>query len=184
MPEPQPRRRRFTADEVLRMVEVGIIEEDEPIELLDGELVEMSPDGVHHVNVVRRLTRLLTSAYPPEFGIQPQCSLAAGRYDLPEPDFAVVREEGLPEDALPSAAHTVLIIEIAVTSQRRDRWKAGLYARAGAPEYWILDVPARTLSVYKRPVEGEYTRVEVLREGDAVQAPELTEPWPLATLLP
>lgn len=86
-----PRRRRFTADEVMRMVETGILREDDPIELIDGELIEMSPQGPLHRSRTVRVRRLLEAAFGTGFHVQDRSPIDAGPSSLPAPDVAVIR---------------------------------------------------------------------------------------------
>jgi Uma2 family endonuclease len=105
--------------------------------------------------------------------------------NLPEPDVAVIRGS---EDAylhrLPTAADVLLVVEIAVTSQRRDRRKTALYARTGIPEYWILDVPSRDLTVHRSPTATGYAHIERLDESGDVEVPGTDANWRVAELLP
>lgn len=162
-------RRRFTADEVLRMVEAGILDEDEPIELIDGELITVSPQGPRHRALTVKIHGVLERAFGAGHHVQDHSPIDAGLDSLPEPDVAVVRGE---VDALmdrhPAGDDLVLVVEISVTSQRFDRAKAAVYARAEVPEYWQLDEPARRLYVSTDPAGGEYRAVCIYTEGDEV----------------
>lgn len=143
------------------MVALGRFE-DEPIELLKGEVVEMSPQGPRHVATVRRLNRLLVLVVGERAEVQVQGPLALLDHSEPEPDVALV-PPGY-EDELPAHAH--LVIEVAESSLSRDRGiKADLYAEAGIPEYWIVNVPERVVEVYRAPQGGAY-RERVVRRSD------------------
>ncbi len=164
----QPRR-RFTADEVARMVEAGILAEDEHLELLDGELFAMSPQGPRHRATTVRLHRRLAEAFGPAFHVQDHSPIAAGPDSLPEPDVAVVRgSEADFADRHPSGADVALVVEVSVTSHALDRAKASVYARAGVAEYWQLDAPGRRLWVSTEPRGGEYRVVRLLRDDEGV----------------
>ncbi len=176
-------RRRFTADEVLRMVEAGILHEDEPVELIDGELYAVSPQGRTHSFLAVRVHRRLERAFGDDFYVQDHSPVAGGRHSLPEPDVAVIR--GAPEDLLdrhPGCDEVALIVELSVTTQAYDRFKAGVYARAGFPIYWQLDVPARRLTAYAEPVGGEYRSIRLHLDGEEVDPG--CGPIPVADLLP
>ena len=171
--EPVPTRRRFTAEEVLRMVEAGILREDEPCELIDGELFTMSPQGPVHRSRAVKLHIALERAFGAGYHVQDHSPIAAGPDSLPEPDVAVVRGEV--DDFLdrhPSGPDVVLVVEVSVTSHAIDRAKAGVYARAGVREFWHLDVPGRRLTVRTepRPALGEYAAERHLHDGDAAVA--------------
>src|SRR5918993_1557442 len=120
-------RRRFTVEEYHRMAEAGILGEDERVELLDGDVVEMSPVGDPHVEGVNRCGRAYAAAW------------AAGRL-------------GVSTQNPPRLGEVLLAIEVADTSAADDRArKVPLYGRAGVPEAWLLDVVARRLEVYREP---------------------------------
>src|SRR5262249_53193341 len=142
-PVSHPVPRRFAADEVLRMVEAGILREDEPIELVEGELVVVPPQGPTHSAVVADLDARLHEVYTGAYHVRAQLPVAGTDDSLPEPDFAIVR--GAPRDYVerhPTGADTILVIEVARTSQAFDRRKASTYARAGVPVYWLIDIVA------------------------------------------
>ncbi len=178
--------RRFTADEVLRMVELGVLDEDEPVELLDGELVVVSPQGPTHRSLTVKVRRLLEKLYRDAFHAQDHSPVLGLPDSLPEPDVAVVR--GQPEaymDRLPGRDDVVLLVEIAVTSGAIDRRKARIYARAGYTTYWLLDVSARRLEVRAGPsTDGEYTSTQLLDENAEVELPELKRAIQVRDLLP
>lgn len=177
-------RRRFTAQEVLRMVETGILSDDEPVELLDGELVLMTPQDPWHATASKKVERLLEEALGPGFHARAHSPIAGAEHDLPEPDVAVVRGEV--EDYRqrhPSGEDILLVVEVARTSQRFDRDKAAIYARAGIETYWLLDLPAYRLEVFSEPAsEGRYKQHRVFEAGQAVPIPETDAELPVASL--
>src|SRR5690606_33137368 len=108
-----------------------------------------------------------------------------GASSLPEPDVAVVR--GRPRDflhAMPGRDDVLLVVEVAVTSLRVDRAKAAIYASAGVPVYWLVDVQSRRVEVYSAPDGAHYGLVEVLNDGDALPVPVVGGTLPIAQLLP
>ena len=163
--------RPLTADEVLRMVEAGILPEDERVELLHGALTEMSPKSPAHATVVTRLGHwLVPVADAGRFEVRSQLPLVVpDPTSLPEPDIAVV----VPGDYTrrhPSTA--LLVVEVAVTSLRTDTTiKPVLYAAAGVPELVVVDVPARRLTVLTEPAADGYARAQVLDEGPSHYRP-------------
>jgi Uma2 family endonuclease len=163
---------RFTVDDVVRMVEAGILGEDDRLELIDGELLTMSPQGPTHAALTVRIHRALERAFGAGHHVQDHSPIQAGEHTLPEPDVAVVRGE---LDAFltryPTGADVALVVEISVTTQGADRAKAAIYAGAGVPEYWNLDVPARRLVVYRdpRPERAEYAQALLLSDVDSVR---------------
>jgi Uma2 family endonuclease len=151
---------RLDVDAYNRIVASGALE-GERVELLDGLLVEVSPQSPAHATLVERLMlRLAASRLP----LRVQSPLEVPPGSEPEPDLAVFAEQP-PPDRHPHTA--VLAIEVAVSSQTIDRSvKAIKYAHAGIPTYWLIDVPARTVEIYTEPGESGYGHCE-RRGGDA-----------------
>jgi Uma2 family endonuclease len=178
-------RRRFTAAEVLRMVDAGILAEDEPVELLEGELVVTPPQGPPHAAVVCDLAERLRDVYGPACHVRPQCPLVGAVDSLPEPDLAVVR--GKARDYAtrhPTGPDVVLVIEVARTSQALDRRKVRAYATIGVSVYWIVDLAARRLEVRSEPTaDGEYRVTRLLGENETIALPRLDVSWNVASLL-
>lgn len=162
----------FSVEDVLRMVEAGVLDESDHVELLHGVLVTMSPQGPIHSSIIAHLAERLRADLPPGSHVREEKPLRASRHDLPEPDIAVVR--GAPRDWLeahPRGEDALLVVEVAWSSQDVDLEKAGVYSRGGVAEYWLLDVPARKLHVFRAP-DGQdgWQAVEVL-EDDAEVTP-------------
>ena len=157
--------RRFTRTEYDRLVELGLFR-DEKLELLHGVLVPMSPQGVSHAHVIEELTRLLTLALANRARIRTRLPFAAVDDSEPEPDVAVVPLDA-ERKSHPSRAH--LIVEVAETSQQRDRHvKAPLYAASGVPEYWLVLPESGLVEVYRDPKEGRYQRMESFAKGSSL----------------
>ncbi|WP_038056232.1 Uma2 family endonuclease [Thermus amyloliquefaciens] len=162
-------RHRISLDEFHRMVEAGVFPEDLRLELVEGELLEMSPIGKRHAAKVARLTALLAPLVPEKAILFVQSPLVVGKSELypdlallpPRPDFY---EEGLPEgkDAL-------LVVEVAETSLAYDLGvKVPLYAKGGVPEVWVADLPGRRLWVHREPAGEGYREVRTLGPEDTV----------------
>lgn len=178
--------RSFTADEVARMVEVGILGEDEPLELIEGKLVLVTPQGPPHSGLTTLLLRRLLALYSESFSVRAGCPLEVGGQSLPEPDLAVAAVAD--SDLLtrhPRGDEAVLVIEVARTSHAMDRLKAGIYARAGVPVYWLVDVPAKRIEVHEAPQpDGRYGLVRMAFETDTVSPPGTAAHWRVCDLLP
>ena len=173
----------LTVDDLAAMVDAGILGEDDRVELLDGVLVEMSPQGAGHAAAIRRLTGLLVPlASAAGLEVSPQCPLdVVDPISQPEPDLAVVPVGDW--DTYPAKA--LLVIEVSVTSRAVDLGrKAAIYAAAGIPEYWVLDLADRRLVVHRAPVEDRYTDIAVLTDEDEVTAARLPLTVAVAELLP
>ena len=140
--------------------------EDERIELLDGQLVAMSPIGPPHNSAVRKLTELLVLALHGRAAVGCQTSFAADDLSEPEPDFTVVPLGDYEADH-PSQAY--LVIEVAECSLAKDRVrKQRIYASCGIPEYWIVNLRERCIEVYTEPTPGVYSHVEKFEHGQAI----------------
>jgi Uma2 family endonuclease len=175
--------RRFTPSEVLRMLEAGILRPDEPVELLEGRLVLVAPQGPPHASTVALLGDRLRSAYGTGLAVREEKPIEL-LDSLPEPDLAVVRGSHLDYGSRhPHAHEVVLAVEVAVTSQAMDRDKIPIYARAGIPVLWLLDVPAHRLEVHADPrPDGRYRTVRVLGADDEVELPSLGAKWKVLAL--
>ena len=150
-----------------RMVDAGIYGPGDHVELIQGMVVAMSPQGTLHAHTVQRLTLLLVELFGRTAGVRPQLPFAATGDSLPEPDL-VVTPGRQARDAHPSRA--LLVVEVADTSLDYDRTvKAGLYATAEVPEYWIVDVQRQAIEVYSGPSDGQYGSKHVARRGDVIQ---------------
>jgi Uma2 family endonuclease len=176
--------RPFTVDEVLRMIEIGILREDEPYELIRGQLVVVPPQGPEHSSTTATLADRLRAAYAGQAVVREEKPLIAGKDSLPEPDIAVVRgSHDRYASAHPAGGDALLVIETAVTSQQTDHAKASDYAMGGAPVYWLLDVPARRLEVHTEPQpDGRYRVVRVLAGDDEVELPGTELRWRVGSL--
>jgi Uma2 family endonuclease len=173
--DPPIRRRRFTVDDVHRMVEVGILDEDEAVELLAGELVEVNPQGPAHAWCRRTLARRLRAACAGRVLVLERDPLECGSHSLPEPDVAVIAgDEASFRERHPRGDEASLVVEVARTSQRVDRDKAAIYAAAGVPEYWLVDLVMRTATIHRERTTQGYARIEVLDESAALPLPDGT----------
>jgi Uma2 family endonuclease len=169
--------RRFTVEEYERMGQVGILGEDDRVELIDGQIVQMTPIGPAHAAAVRALDRRLNLAVGDRALVSTQLPTVLDDFSEPEPDLALLRP---PEEAYlrrhPRPEEVLLLIEVADTSGAFDRnVKLPLYARAGIPEYWIVDVAHKMVEVYRSPSEDGYASVEELRPGGRVGVLELPD---------
>ncbi len=156
------------------MIETGVLGEDTHVQLVAGALVAMTPQGPAHARLVHRLTRLLVRAVSDDLAVLPQLPLTLLEDSEPEPDLAVVRaDEAGSRDHHPRSA--LLVIEIAGDSLRIDReTKASLYARAGVPEYWIVNLAESLVEVHRDPdPSGVYRSKVVVRRGELLASPSV-----------
>jgi Uma2 family endonuclease len=163
-------RRLFTVAEYYRMAEVGILKPDDRVELIRGEIVEMSPIGDRHAAFVNNLNELLVLRLVGYAKVSVQNPVIMGDHSVPQPDLAVLRRRSIPyKAALPTEADVVLLIEVAETSLRYDRTtKLRLYAEMGVPEYWVVDCEAEAVEVHRDPAPDGYRVVTVISGGGQV----------------
>lgn len=169
--------RRWTYEDWERMVAAGIVDEDERLELVDGDLVWMTPVGHRHVYTVDLLTEFLGERARGRAVLRVQSPLKFNSGEGPVPDLVLLRmhedryrsREAGPWDAL-------LVVEVTDSSLARDLAKAEQYARAAIPEYWLVDVNRAAVLVHQIPAGGEYTQIDEVRHGQAFLSPALGEP--------
>jgi Uma2 family endonuclease len=163
--------RPLACAEYERLVELGAFD-DERVELLDGFLVTMSPQGARHAEVVGRLNRLFTIALADRACVRIQSPLAAGDQSLPEPDLAVVPlgdyTRGHPDRGL-------LVIEVADSSLSKDRIKAGVYAAAGVVEYWIVNLIDDVVEVHVDAAGDRYRNMSTHGLGATIASREFPD---------
>ena len=156
-------RRRFTRDDYHRMIESGVLTKDDRVELIHGEILNMTPIGPEHVSVTDKLTHFFLPKLKDQYICRNQGALGIADHSEPEPDFQVLRHrEDFYKTAHPMPEDVVLIIEVAGSSINRDReLKMKLYAAAGIAEYWVADLERQAIIVHRDPdVEaGEYRHI-------------------------
>ena len=168
-------RHRFTVEEFARMGEAGIFTEDDRVELIDGEILEMTPIGAPHAGRVSRLTELIVTRVAGRAHVSVQNPVRLDPHTEPQPDLVVARRrKAFYTDRHPEPDDIFLVIEVADSSLRYDRTeKAPRYGRAGVPEMWIVDVDAAAVTVHTDPGPDGYATRRVLRRGDDVAAASL-----------
>lgn len=148
---PRSKRRGWTRQEYERLTEMGFFGPEERLELIEGEIVRKMPQNSPHATGITLTAEALRPLLPPDHHIRIQLPLALGDHNEPEPDVAIVM--GTPRDyrnAHPMSA--LLIVEVSDTSLAMDRaTKAAIYARAGIPEYWIINLNDRQLEIHTNP---------------------------------
>lgn len=158
----------FTVDDYLRMYEAGILTEDDRVELIDGEIIAMSPIGDAHSGCVIRLTMLFTRLVGLAALVSVQNPIRLDNYSEPQPDLALLKPRAdYYAQAKPTPAGVLLIVEVADSSVQFDRnVKVPLYARAAIPLVWLIDLNAGAVEAYSQPASSAYQQVQVMRRGD------------------
>jgi Uma2 family endonuclease len=165
-----PHVRRYTVDRYLALVDEGVLRPDEPVELLEGLIVAEPPQNPAHASATYRTAEALRRAVGRRALVRTQLPFIAGSHSLPEPDVAVVR--GAADDydtAHPTRA--VLVVEVADASLVQDRLtKAPIYAAAGVPEYWIVNLRDDRVEVFRRvePRNARYAETSTAGRGDRI----------------
>jgi Uma2 family endonuclease len=157
-----PRRHRLTVDDYYRMAEVGILDEETRVELIDGEIIDMAPPGSPHAAAVTCLTRALVRAVQDQALVLVQNPVRLSRYSEPQPDLALLRpREDFYRAHHPRAGDVLPIVEVAAASSRFDRErKMPLYAAHGIAEAWLVDLNGQRLVRHRAPEHGAYTLVD------------------------
>ena len=163
-------RRRFTADEYHRLAEVGILHEDDRVELIEGEIILMAPIGLRHAACVGRLTRELTLALGRRAFLWPQNPVRLFPDTEPQPDVVILRQRADDYAHAPAQPNDVLLlVEVADTSYRYDRRvKLPLYARSGVPEFWIVDLTHDVVEIHRDRQTGNYATTTRVGRGGVV----------------
>ena len=175
MPGPAVPIKRWKRVEYERLVDKGVFEPGDRIELIDGLLLVAEPQSSPHYTAIRLVERILSRAFGEGWDVRTQAPIALDDVSEPEPDVAVVRGS-VRDFATSHPADPVLVVEVAASSLAFDReHKASLYARAGRPEYWIVNLIDRVLEVRREaapepsaPYGWDYALVDVLGPSDRV----------------
>ena len=162
----QPETRKWDRRSYAKLVDAGVFQPGERVELIEGEILQMSPEKSRHAAVIDLVNETLRAAFGPGFVIRIQHPLAVDARSEPEPDLAVV--PGGPRDFLdahPSSA--MLVVEVADTSLSFDReTKSRIYAQAQIPAYWIVNLRDDVVEVFEQPASGRYLRYSTLDQGE------------------
>ena len=167
----------FTVDEYYRMADAGIFTEDDRVELIEGEILEMSPIGHRHMVCVDRANDLLTSALRGKALISVQNPLRLNKYNEPQPDIVVLKWRA---DYYASKLHTpedtLLVLEVSDTTLRYDtKVKLPIYAVSGISEVWIENLQDDQLLVYRNPAGTSYQVCLILKREDSISVQTLPD---------
>jgi Uma2 family endonuclease len=177
MPSTETPFHRLSVEDVFRMVEAGVLREEDRVELIDGVLVDMTPPSPSHSAIVAWLNRHFAPAVAEREVRVQDLLLVEGGFVMP--DLMVI--DPIPRDRHPSTA--ALVVEVGVTTQRHDAWEAGRYAAAGVDEYWLVVVPERTTMVHRAPGARGYAEVTSYSDGDRIPTPVGAPPVEVGALL-
>jgi len=163
-------RKLINTEEYYRMGEVGILTEKDRVELIHGEIIEMSPIGSKHSSTVNRVNNVLKEYLGKKAIVSVQNPVHISELSEPQPDIAVLKpDENYYADHHPGPGDTLLIIEVADTSLAYDREaKLPLYASAGIPEFWLVNLTDNEIEVYHTPLDTTYKVRELYRPNDTL----------------
>ncbi|MGA2867411.1 MAG: Uma2 family endonuclease [Verrucomicrobiota bacterium] len=159
---------RFSVEEYYRMAETGVLRPDQRVELLDGEIIDMSPIGPPHGGVTKRLNQYFTQLARGRWLVAVQDPVHLDEYSEPQPDLMLLRPApDFYSSRHPGPEDVLLLIEVAATSLAYDRErKLPAYGRAGVGEVWIVNLEEEAVEVYREPGLAGYSSTTSLRAGD------------------
>ncbi len=169
-------RRRFTVDEYRKMAESGILAEDDRVELIEGEIVDVSPIGAAHASLVLRLNRVLVRLTGDHASVAVQNPVELSAESQPQPDLALLKPRADDYASwLPRPPDILLVIEVADSSVAYDRdIKIPLYGRAGIPEAWLIDLSGSgSIEIHRGPTPRGYRERVRPERGEAIPVPGL-----------
>jgi len=183
---PTLERYRFTTEEYERLATQGVIDPDARLELIDGDVVAMSPIGWRHAQCVDNLAELLALGLQKRARVRIQNPIAISQHDEPQPDVAILDPVAALQRRQPQPAEVWLAIEVADSTLARDtRIKLPLYAGAGIPEVWIVDLDSDTITQYTDPAGSAYRTSATYARPDTIVSARLPElQLPVAGILP
>ena len=159
-------RYKFDVHQYHAMAKAGVLNEDDRVELIDGEIIAMSAIGPAHVGAVNSSTMFWAIRLGGRAIAQIQNPIRLDERNQPQPDIAMKLKDDFYRSGLAGPDDVLLLIEVADSSLEYDRRiKLALYARFGIPEFWIVNIRARSIEVYTDPVNGEYTTLQTFRRG-------------------
>src|SRR6185369_598613 len=168
----------FTVDEYDRMTDAGILSEDDRVELIEGELIKMSPIGKVHASSVDRLSEIFHRRAVQYAIVRSQNPIRLDNYSEPQPDIILLkRRDDFYRGEVPTPEDVLLIIEVSDSSVEYDRnVKVPLYARAGIPEVWLQDLSRDRIESYSDPVKGVYQKSRIIERGESISPEKLPMP--------
>jgi len=178
-------KRLINIDEYYRMAEVGILTETDNVELINGEIIYLSPIESKHAAMVNRLNKLLNKYLSEEAIISIQNPVKIDDLNVPEPDIALLKyAEGYYANKHPEPQEIYLVIEVSDTTVTYDKEiKLPIYASAGIPEFWLINIEKNEIEVHRMPGADLYKTISILRKGDLIYLPNSSVSFDVGILL-
>jgi Uma2 family endonuclease len=170
-------RHRFSVQHYYQLGDAGILSNEDRVELVDGEIIDMSPIGIRHASCVDKLVDLLTHLPRKDWILRVQSPIRLDGHSEPQPDITLLkRRSDFYRSTPPTPADVLLVIEVSDTSIGYDRGvKLPLYARAGVPEVWLVDLTTDRIEIYSQPLNGTYQSLVILSRGEMISSLGLPE---------
>ena len=167
------KKRLLTTEAYHLMIEAGILTEDDKVELLNGEIIEMSPIKNPHKGIVNWFTNYLSQLLAGKAVISPQNPIKLGDYSEPEPDITLCKfDKNFYRDKDTTVEDIIVVIEVADSTLYKDREiKLPIYAENGIPAYWIVNLPDEQVEMYSNPMGKLYKSRELAVKGDMLNIP-------------
>lgn len=168
----QVQRQLFTVEAYYKMAEVGILKPTDRVELINGEIIQMSPIKSPHANSITIIEEILYEQLIKKVTIRTQNPIRISNLSEPEPDIAVVKySRNRYSNHHPKPEDTFLLIEVSDSILKYDRkTKKQLYAKANIPEYWIINIPNKQIEVFTEPENGVYSKAFIYRDKEVIEA--------------
>jgi Uma2 family endonuclease len=166
-----PVKYRLTVEQYYKMTEVGILGIEQRTELIEGEIIEMSPIGAKHAGTINRLNRVLSPRISDQAIISIQNSIRLNDSSEPQPDLAILHlRDDCYTESIPTPDDIFLLIEVSDSTLKYDREvKIPLYAKAGIPEVWIANIEEQVFEVYRSPSQDGYKQIQNYGKGEVIQ---------------
>jgi len=173
----QPRENCFSVEQYHQLAERGLLTEDSPVELIEGEVVRMSPIASRHAGIVNRSSTYLNRMLSDIVLVSVQNPIRLSHFSEPEPDIALLRpRKDFYSNSPPGPGDVLVVIEVADESLRFDRTvKLPLYARARIPQVWLIDLQNNVVEIHSRPSDNQYEKSISLKRGEGLVIPELAD---------
>ncbi len=168
--QPQPTRLRFKVDEYYKMIELGMLEDYEKAEIIEGELIQKMPIGNRHAYIVDVLNRFFVKNVSENVLVRIQNPVRLSDYNEPEPDITLADLQKFDGKRHPQPSEIILIVEVSDTTLKYDRdVKLALYAAAEIPEVWIVNLPNEIVEVHTKPQFGFYGLAKIYKRGEILK---------------